>query len=171
MEERAALREAIASAAGERGLLLCVTGEPGIGKTTLVESYLAELAIKGPPCTVARGRCSERLAGAEAYLPFLDVLESLLKSHADDSVAGLLRRAAPWWCAQVVALSPDDPADARLAEDVRNTTQERMKRELAAFLEELSQKRPVLFFFDDRFFLLDVFFLVGVFFAAFFFPP
>ena len=61
------------------GLFLCVTGEPGIGKTTLVEDFLAELAAAGRTCTVARGRCSERLAGAEAYLPFLEALESLLR--------------------------------------------------------------------------------------------
>ena len=59
-----------------RGLLLCVAGEPGIGKTTLVEDFLAELAT-GHQCTIARGRCSERLAGTEAYLPLLEALEQL----------------------------------------------------------------------------------------------
>src|SRR5262249_26936425 len=64
------------SAAAAGGLFVCVTGEPGIGKTTLVEEFLAKLAASGRTCAVGRGRCSERLAGAEAYLPFLEALES-----------------------------------------------------------------------------------------------
>ncbi|MCP3964571.1 MAG: protein kinase [bacterium] len=148
-KERAELAAGLASVAGGGGLLFCVAGEPGIGKTTLVEDYLAELADSPSALTIARGRCSERLAGAEAYLPFLDVLESLLKSRADGSVARLMRRAAPWWYVQLASLSPDDPSDAGLADSVRGTTQERIKRELAAFLEELCQQRPVVFFFDD----------------------
>ena len=46
--ERAALWDGFESAAAGRGLLLCVTGEPGIGKTTLVEDFLAELASERP---------------------------------------------------------------------------------------------------------------------------
>src|SRR5512135_3812768 len=73
--ERAELRAGFESAVVGRGTLLCVAGEPGIGKTTLVEDFLGELAAGGRTCWIARGRCSERLAGAEAYLPFLEALE------------------------------------------------------------------------------------------------
>ena len=72
--EQQALTNALASAARGRGSVLCISGEPGIGKTTLVESWLEEV---GAAAWVARGRCSERLAGAEAYLPLLDALDSL----------------------------------------------------------------------------------------------
>jgi Ni2+-binding GTPase involved in maturation of urease and hydrogenase len=56
--------------------MLCVAGEPGLGKTTLVETFLDELAASDVTCSVARGRCSERLAGTEAYLPIVEVLGS-----------------------------------------------------------------------------------------------
>ena len=60
--ERNELREVFNKAKTGRGSLLCVAGEPGIGKTTLVEDFLAELT-GNKHCTIARGRCSERLAG------------------------------------------------------------------------------------------------------------
>src|SRR5262249_56906716 len=76
--ELAALRAALTRAEAGRGSLVCVTGEPGIGKTTLVDDFLKEVAARGHLCRSARGRCSERLAGAEAYLPFLEALDGLL---------------------------------------------------------------------------------------------
>ncbi len=148
-KERVELQAGLQNAFAGRGLLMCVAGEPGIGKTTLVEEFLDEVTGAGPPCTIARGRCSERLAGTEAYLPFLEVLESLLKGQADESVVKMMREMAPWWYVQVASLSADDSADARLIEDVKNVTQERMKRELATFLQEVSRARPLLLFFDD----------------------
>ena len=92
--QRAALRAGFESAAAGSGLMLCVTGEPGLGKTTLVEDFLDELAAGGRLCSVARGRCSERLAGAEAYLPILEALDSLLQGDGG-AAAQVLRLLAP----------------------------------------------------------------------------
>ncbi|HYR87130.1 MAG TPA: hypothetical protein VE422_23820 [Terriglobia bacterium] len=50
-------------------------GRVGQGKTTFIEDFLAETIVNGQSCAVARGRCSERLAGTEAYSPFLEALE------------------------------------------------------------------------------------------------
>jgi len=82
--EGAALRAALAAATAGRGLVMAVAGEPGIGKTTLVEEFLAEAAAGDPPCRIARGRCSERLAGTEAYLPLLEVLDNLLHTEGGE---------------------------------------------------------------------------------------
>ena len=49
----------------------------------------------------------------------------------------------------MASLSPDDPANAGILADVKNATQERVKRELAAFLQEVSGKRPLVLFFED----------------------
>src|SRR5262245_52370141 len=144
--ERAALRAAFESAVSVRGLLLCVAGEPGIGKTTLVEEFLSEFISKSS-CTVARGRCSERLAGTEAYLPLLEALEGLVENES--SVATVMRQIAPTWYAQVVPLSSVDEETTKLMNEVRAASQERMKRELGSFLQQVSRQRPVVLFFDD----------------------
>jgi serine/threonine protein kinase/tetratricopeptide (TPR) repeat protein len=147
-KERAELWVGFESAAGGRGLLFGVSGEPGIGKTTLVEDFLAELNASKRLCTIARGRCSERLAGTEAYLPILEALESLLHGDASES-ARLMKLVAPTWYAQVAPISGVDFSAARLSADVKTTSQERMKREFSNFLQEVSRIRPCVLFLDD----------------------
>lgn len=147
--ERAGLRAGFEAAAAGRGLLLCVAGEPGIGKTTLVEDFLEEVAASGQPCRLARGRCSERLAGTEAYLPFLEALDGLLHGESGGAAARTLRVLAPTWYGQIVPVSAHDPSAAQLLVDTRAASQERMKRELVAFLHEASRLHPLVLFFDD----------------------
>jgi predicted ATPase len=149
LQELTELRAGFESADAGRGQFLCVTGEPGIGKTTLVEDFLADLAASGHTCTVGRGRCSERLAGAEAYLPFLEALESLLHGTGGDAVARVMKAVAPTWYAQIVPLAAEDPTFARVLQQAKAASQERLKRELAAFLAEMSRLRPLLLFLDD----------------------
>ena len=74
--------------AAGRGELVCISGEPGIGKTTLVEDFLASLGANGRAAQIGRGRCSERLENTEAYLPLLEALDRLLQ---DNLSAGLQR--------------------------------------------------------------------------------
>jgi DNA-binding winged helix-turn-helix (wHTH) protein/tetratricopeptide (TPR) repeat protein len=142
--------KAFESSAGGRGMLVCVAGEPGIGKTTLVEQFLIELRKTRQDCTVAQGRCSERLAGSEAYLPILEALEGLLRSSAGKVLDQLMRLAAPTWYVQVAPLwTSTDPSFADVIKDAKTASRERMKRELCAFVEELSRPRPLVLFLDD----------------------
>src|SRR5262249_9707500 len=131
-KELAELGAAFQEAAAGRGLLVCIAGEPGIGKTTLVEDFLAELTAGGQACSIALGRCSERLAGAEAYLPFLEALESLLRGPGGESVARIMKAMAPTWYVQLAPQGADSSSFARLMAEAQASSQERMKRELSA---------------------------------------
>jgi predicted ATPase len=148
-EEWATLRSCCEEAAAGRGLLVCVTGEPGLGKTTLVESFLDEQEAGGGTWHLARGRCSERLAGAEAYLPFLEALDSLLHDDAGASATQALKLLAPTWYVQLVPLAADDPSLARVFAEAKDCSQERRKRELSVFLHEVSRQRPLVIFLED----------------------
>lgn len=147
-KERAEIADAFDPVARSGGLLVCVAGEPGIGKTTLVEDFLVELRTAGQPFHLARGRCSQRLAGSEAYLPFLEALEDLLREDSGGN-RQKLRTFAPSWYAQLFPLSETDPSEVRLQEYVTHATQERVKREFAAFIREIASQIPVVLFFDD----------------------
>jgi DNA-binding winged helix-turn-helix (wHTH) protein/tetratricopeptide (TPR) repeat protein len=146
-KEQAELASAFELVASGHGMLVCVAGEPGIGKTTLVQDFLSALQASGKSFGLAIGRCSQRLAGEEAYLPFLEALESLL--HNNDGVARKLRELAPGWYAQLFPLSEKNPSDTLLQEYVRSTTQERVKREFTAFVGEITHRNPLVLFFDD----------------------
>ncbi|HYT90455.1 MAG TPA: protein kinase, partial [Gemmataceae bacterium] len=148
-QERAALRAGFASAVAGRGLLVCVTGEPGLGKTSLVEDFLGELTSSGDPCSIGRGRCSERLAGAEAYLPFLEALDTLLQSGEGALAARVMKQLAPAWYVQLTPAAAADPSLADVHAEARKPSQERLKRELAVFLDAVSRLRPVVLFLDD----------------------
>jgi predicted ATPase len=145
--ERAELHRTLTAAGGGHGLLMCVSGEPGIGKTTLMEDFLDELA--GQPYRIARGRCSERLAGTEAYLPWLEALESLLRGEGSESVTRLMKMMAPTWYVSVAPLASADASSAHVTTSAPPASQERMKREMSGFLQEVSRLRPLVLFFDD----------------------
>ncbi len=142
--ELAALRTALADADAGRGNFLCIAGEPGIGKTTLVEDFLAELTADGAGCVLARGNCSERLASTEAYLPVIDALDSLLRGDGHGSAARLMKVLAPSWYAQVSPLAREATSDPTPA-----GSQQAMLRELVIFLQELARLGTVVLFFDD----------------------
>lgn len=146
--EREALREAFETAAQGQAMILCVSGEPGIGKTTLVEDWLRELAVGDRIVGIGRGHCSERLAGTGSYLPVLEALEVLLRGEAGSLVARMMRDLAPAWYAQVTHVQEDLSAD-RLPARAQSPTQERMKRQFLAFISQIGRRLPLIFFFDD----------------------
>ena len=74
--------------AGEAGVVL-VTGDAGIGKTTLVEAFLAG-AASGPGIVVGRGQCVEPHGAGEAYLPVLDALGGLCRGPEGGRLVALL---------------------------------------------------------------------------------
>jgi tetratricopeptide (TPR) repeat protein len=145
--ELSQLQSCFERASGGRGQIFCVAGEPGIGKTTLIEDFLAQLRARSD-VGIARGRCSERLAGTEAYLPFIEAVESLL-NEPGNTRAGLIRMLAPTWYGQVVSLSPDHSSDVAVLADIKSASQERLKREMANLLDESSRAKPLILFFDD----------------------
>jgi hypothetical protein len=133
--ERQTLRQALDEAEVGRGLLMSVAGEPGIGKTTLVEEFLAEVSGASRPLRIARGRCSERLAGTEAYLPILEALDALMRGPGAAPVVALMKRLAPTWYLQITPAAAEDSSEGRALVSVQASSQERLKRELSAFLE------------------------------------
>lgn len=142
--EKAGLRDALAQAAGGRGLVLTLSGEPGAGKTTLVEGMLEEIRRSGARSYLATGRCSERLVGAGAWLPILEALDAAISSSRE--VARMVENVAPNWL-QLVA--PARAKKSRSQGRPAGGSEELLKREFFQLLAELSLLQPCVLFLDD----------------------
>src|SRR5262249_15457859 len=116
--------------------LVFVSGEAGVGKTTIVALYLARLAAGGAVWT-ARGQCVEHRGEGEPYLPFLEALGQLGQGPARDAVRAMLRQYAPMWLAHLPGLV-SEPELERLQGRLHGLTPTRMLRELAEALEVLT---------------------------------
>ncbi len=132
--------------AGGRQIVF-VTGELGIGKTTLVQAFL-EQANELPGVRVAQGQCLEHYGAGEAYLPVLDAFSRLCRSPGGDQVLSVLRQQAPAWLAQMPSLLPQSER-ASLEPEAAAATRERMLREMAEAIESLSSESPLLLVFQD----------------------
>ena len=132
-----------------KGRMLFISAEAGIGKSTMLDTFTRVLADRGDAVRIGRGRCSERLAGSEAYLPVLEVLDSLQHNEQLGSLSRLMRALAPSWYAQIMPVSENDSSAARLAAETAGGSQERLKREIRALLEEVTRIQPVVLCFDD----------------------
>jgi DNA-binding winged helix-turn-helix (wHTH) protein len=141
---QAAFRRA---AAGARQLVF-VTGEPGIGKTGIVNEFIRELRAADPRLRVGWGQCLEQYGGRESYMPVLEALERLGRRNAAKDGAPLLRAIAPTWLLQMPSLQTLDDADV-LARIAPATTPQRMLREFASFTEAVSASEPILLVFED----------------------
>jgi tetratricopeptide (TPR) repeat protein len=148
--EREELRQAFEAATAERGSVVAIAGEPGIGKSSLAEDFLAEIAAGPHHPMILRGKCSERLAGTEAYLPVLEALDNLLHAGATgDSFAEMMRQSAPVWYLQVAPLSSESSTTQLMRDDARTASQERMKRELGVLFQDVSHVHTLVVLFED----------------------
>jgi DNA-binding winged helix-turn-helix (wHTH) protein len=84
--------------------IIFVTGEPGIGKTSLVDEFQRQIAPNALPIRMGRGQCVEGYGGNEAYYPILEALGQLCRGTAGDSVVQALATQAPTWLVQFPGL-------------------------------------------------------------------
>ena len=64
-------------------------------------------------------------------------------------MAQVMKVVAPTWYVQLAPLVADDSSFARVREEAKVASQERLKRELAAFLQEVARLQPLVLFLDD----------------------
>jgi len=123
-----------------------IVGEPGIGKTMLIDTFLASLAGHESDLMIARGQCVDQHGSGEPYLPVLDALGRLCNGPERSQLVGLLRRHAPAWLVQLPGLIEPDEAEA-LERRLGAGSRQRMLREMATFIEALTP--PLVLVLED----------------------
>ncbi len=139
------LDEHLARALGGERRIVFVTGEPGAGKTALVEHFVAG-AARDRTLAITGSQCLEQFGSAEAYMPILEAIGRLVRE--DGAIATLLRRYAPTWFAQLPWLIAEEDRD-RLGRELVGAARERMLREMAEFVEALGAEIPLVLVIED----------------------
>ncbi len=131
---------------GERQVV-SITGEAGIGKSTLVDALVTGLASTAD-VWLGRDQCIEQYGVGEPYLPLLEALGRLARGPQGARLVEVLRQQAPSWLVHLPALvTPEESAALQLR--VGRATSERMLRELAEAIETLTAVSPLLLVLED----------------------
>jgi DNA-binding NarL/FixJ family response regulator len=146
--ELAALTADLDAAVGGHGGVVLVAGEPGIGKTRLVEELAGRAAGHG--AVVLWGRCWEG-AGAPAFWPWVQVIRGYVQVQAEDPAS--LRHDLGPGAADIAQLVPavydcipDLPASPPLEPEAARF---QLFDSLAGFLRTAAARRPLLVVLDD----------------------
>jgi class 3 adenylate cyclase/predicted ATPase len=124
-----------------------ITGEPGIGKTAVVDRFREQVRARGS-ITVGDGQCVEQYGQGEAYLPVLEALGRLCREAGGERLVALLRQYAPTWLVQLPGVVKEEELQA-LQLQVQGATQQRMLREIAEAIEVGTVRRPLMLVVED----------------------
>jgi DNA-binding winged helix-turn-helix (wHTH) protein len=140
--ELAQLRNLFAKAVSSQRQVVFVTGEAGIGKTTLVEAFLQSLEQASQSHIVqtldprrhtldvspwiGHGQCIEQYGAGEAYLPVLEALGRLGPQPGGERLLTILNQYAPTWLMQLPALLSAAELEA-VQRRIQGATRERMR--------------------------------------------
>lgn len=125
-----------------------VTGEPGIGKTALVDEFLHRAVIDCPGLRIARGQSVEGYGGKEAYYPILEALGQVCQGSERESLVQILATQAPTWLVQFPAFVTSKQR-GMLQREILGATRERMLREISEVLEVITSEKPFLLVLED----------------------
>ena len=115
--------------------LVFITGEVGIGKTTLVDSFMQSISASPNPPAVVRGQCIAGFAPTQPWYPVLELLRQLCASPHGDLACRVLRSLAPSW------LTTGSASDA--------PSPDRVPGDLCAALEEISAAQLLVLVLED----------------------
>ena len=117
-----------------------LSGEAGIGKTTVVDLFVASLPTRVRGGARAGAMC-RHLRRGEPYLPMLEALGQVGQSPHREALLSVLQRYAPTWLVHLPGLLGDGERE-RLQRQLAGVTPARMLRELAEALEVLTTSTP-----------------------------
>lgn len=128
--------------------MVFVTGESGIGKTSLVEEFLRQMRQELPQARFAVGQCVEGYGGKEACYPMLEALRELCMSRGSATLLREFASCAPSWLAQIPALLPPSRRQA-LLRDLAPGSRGQMSRELMNLFQRVSLDTPIILVLED----------------------
>ena len=144
----AELKQCLERSSQNHRQIVFVTGEPGIGKTTLADEFLRRSVTDFSGLRVARGQCVEGYGSKEAYYPVLEAVGQLCGSSGRDALVQILAEQAPTWLVQFPSLVKREQRQT-LQREILGATRERMLREICEALETIASEKPLFLVLED----------------------
>src|SRR5262245_25863324 len=143
-EERARLIGRLAEVEAGAGRLALLSGEPGIGKTSLSEELTAHARAQGLPVVWARGWEGD---GAPAFWPWVQVLRKLAAATPGDALAAAMEGNA----SDIARVVPDYATFVSVVDDAPDaeTARFRFFEAVATLLRNLAAREPHVVVLDD----------------------
>ncbi|HYI96833.1 MAG TPA: AAA family ATPase [Bryobacteraceae bacterium] len=145
--EMSTLNRLMREAANGHRQVVFITGETGIGKTTLVNSFVHRIQSK-PGICAAVGDVARASGEGEPFSPILSALIKILKGSYREPLIAAFRQNAPGWMLQFPSLLDPGEID-RIAKDLMGATSQRMIREFAEAIESFTQNSLLVLGLDD----------------------
>ncbi|MBV9889849.1 MAG: AAA family ATPase, partial [Rhizobacter sp.] len=125
-----------------RRQLVWISGEAGVGKSTVIERFMRDVGESR--CT--HGQCVEQYGQGEPHLAVLEALTDLCRR--DPALVELIRTVAPTWLFQLPWLSNAAERET-LRRELAGASQPRMLREMGELLDRYTEHRPLLLVTED----------------------
>jgi predicted ATPase len=125
-----------------------ITGETGIGKTTLADECMRRAAAEIPGIRIARGQCVEGHGGREAYYPILEAIGALCRAPGGATLVRTLAAQAPTWLVRFPDLMTSEHRE-QLRPELLVTARDCMLREIVEAFETFSAEAPLLLVLED----------------------
>jgi DNA-binding winged helix-turn-helix (wHTH) protein len=132
---------ALDDASNGKRRLVFLEGEQGVGKTALLDTFLA--TIHHPELSVLRARCVQIESVSEPFMPLLEALERHCREPRGKELIEYMNHLAPSWLHQM--LNVLDPVEL----DVAQVKSVRMLREGAELIETLSSNATLILILDN----------------------
>jgi DNA-binding winged helix-turn-helix (wHTH) protein len=132
------------AASGTRRVVF-VSGDGGIGKTSLCEAFLRSTASRHA-MRAAWASCAKVSGPSEPYAPLVEVLNRLARSVDDDSIKTLLAKHAPSWLPRLPQIAGENwraPGGAHIV------PASRMLREFVTAIEAIAEESMLVLWIED----------------------
>ncbi len=138
------LHRALDRAVGGLRTGVMVRGEPGVGKSTLVDAFLS-----GAGVAAGIGQCLGHRGPGEPYMPVLEALGDLARGPSGETVVATLAQRAPTWLVELPWLLDDCPDAEAVRHRAQGATRARMLREMLEALDAIGAATPLALVLED----------------------
>jgi predicted ATPase len=130
--------------------LILVEGEPGMGKTRLVETFITQAQVDpgdAPVPLVLVGR-ARQLESRLPYQPMIEALRTLISMAEWNQLRQQIQLPVLWW-QEIARLLPEVSESSPAAASLRSPDESRLWEGIYQLLAALAQQQPLMLFIDD----------------------